>query len=58
VEKSKQGNSADGAALLKILSIPYLFDCNPRLLKFFSSFPAAYNQGLLTFFISLPHSKV
>ena len=30
---------------------PYLFDCKPRLIKFFSSFRAAYNQGELTFFI-------
>jgi len=28
---------------------PYLFDCKPRLIQFFSSFHATYNQGRLTF---------
>jgi len=30
---------------------PHLFDCKPRLIHFFSSFHAAYNQERLTFFL-------
>ena len=32
--------------------LQYLFECKPRLIKFFFSiFSAAYNQGRLTFFL-------
>jgi len=29
--------------------LPHLFDCKPRLMNYFSSFRATYNQGRLTF---------
>jgi len=38
--------------------LPHLLDCKPRITKFFFSFHAAYNQGRLTIFISLPYRKV
>jgi len=46
-----------------LFHLPYLFDCKSRLIIFFSSFRATYNQGRLTikgglhFFISLPFRK-
>jgi len=39
-------------------SIPYLFECKPRLIKLLSSFYAAYNnQGWLTF-LSISYARL
>jgi len=36
---------------------PYLIDCKPRLIKFYSSFHEAYKQGRLKFCIFLLYRK-